>query len=257
MLFRETRLLEIDLDKLDDIARDWLNEARDPRREPAALAAKTIARRITSVRFLGNCYGLALLVDYEPPVPAEFIPHPLPGLEVDLLKMLEASAYSNMVQCLIALCGLCGLRISEARSLKVTDIDLQRMTITVRGKGDRFREVPISPNAWRFMCTRVILANAEPQGLLVTIPDRQAREAITVAAQRARVSRRVSSHDLRATFATCAYNECKSVAHVQRLLGHRTPQQTMLYIGTKLEDLRGAASFDLGELFRDDEDNDE
>lgn len=256
MLFRETQLLEIDLAKLDDIASEWLNECRDPSR-PKPLAAKTIARRITSVRFLGSCYGLTVLKYYEPPAPAEYIPHPLPGLESDLLRMLETAAYSSMIQCLIALCGLCGLRISEARSLKVSDIDIQRMMITVRGKGDRFRDVPISPNAWKYMCIRVVMSSTEPQGLLVTIPDRQAREAITIAGQRARISRRVSSHDLRATFATCAYNVSKSTAHVQRLLGHRTQQQTMLYIGTTLEDLRSAASFDLGELFTDEENSDE
>src|SRR5690606_6246388 len=119
-----------------------------------------------------------------------------PGLEIDLLRMLEAATHDSTVQCLIALCGLCGLRISEARSLKATDIDLQRMTITVRGKGDRFRDVPISSNAWRYMVTRFLLSISDPQKPLIAIPDRQAREAITSAAKRANISRRVSSHDL-------------------------------------------------------------
>ena len=45
------------------------------------------------------------------------------------------------------------------------------------------------------------------------------------------LSRRVASHDLRATFATAAYNKSLNLRAVQRLLGHASSAQTEVYTG--------------------------
>jgi integrase/recombinase XerC len=240
MFFQEMGLSEISLEDLEALAASWMNQRR------RLVSPKTLGRRITSMRALGKCLGVSILAEYTAPTPARAVPHPLPGLANDLRKMIEA-ARNDEQRALIALTGMCGLRITEAREVDpVADFDLQEMTLSVRGKGDRTRVVPISKEAWSIMCPRVIEARINGEPTVITFTDRYARDIISSLGVRAKVKRPVSSHDMRATFATLAYNHSGGdIRAVQELLGHASVVQTQLYTGVTMEGMRLAASFDI------------
>lgn len=142
-------------------------------------------------------------------------------------------------KCLVGLCGLAGLRVSEARSIRPSNIDLSRRVLTVRGKGDKTRQVPISDELWDILFHRVMDVFGEGQdGPLVDMKDRFSRALITDLGVRAGLRRAVASHDLRATFATEVYNKTLDLRLVQDLLGHSSADQSSLYTGRSDDQLR-------------------
>lgn len=142
---------------------------------------------------------------------------------------------------LIALCGLCGLRVSETLATRPSGFDFDRLDLTVRGKGDVTRTVPVMEQAWEAMfdsVTRAFLTGQNP--LVISFKDRFARSLITALGERAGLDRRVASHDLRATFATEVYNRTLDQRVVQLLLGHASGSTTELYIGVTRDKMRDA-----------------
>jgi integrase len=207
------------------------------------LSPKTSRRRLASLREFGNYAGQAtLLPRFKLPSSGSTIPHPLPELEVDLQKLLDGCK-TDMQRALIALLGLEGMRLHEALDIDVKDFDLNEMTIAVWGKGDKTRIIPITEKAWEYLAPRIISAMLANSPKLITYSDRGARTFITELGVSAGVSRPIASHDLRATFATLAYNHCQDIVLVQAWMGHSDVNTTQGYIGTKIEDMRKAGEF--------------
>lgn len=161
------------------------------------------------------------------------------------MAMIE-SCRNPQHKALIALCGLCGLRVQEAVNVVVKDIDPARLLLTVRGKGDAERIVPISSEAWPALLPALVAAVPNAPGLaafLVPITESAARRLITRRGTSAGISRKVSSHDLRATFATATYEKSGGdIRAVQELLGHSQVETTAIYIGVSLERMRKAVA---------------
>lgn len=143
---------------------------------------------------------------------------------------------------LVALCGLVGLRVGEALAMKVSWFDGHAMQLTVRGKGDKTRVVPVSRRAWEVISEAFTLAMVS-DGRLIHYEDRSARKAITTLGRKAELSRKIASHDLRATFATEAYNKCGNQRIVQELLGHASGATTETYIGVQRAAMIEAVDF--------------
>lgn len=139
---------------------------------------------------------------------------------------------------LIALCGLVGLRISEALAVRPSHFDLHKMQLVVLGKGDKERIVPISPEAWEVLQYPTTRAFCNGNALVVGMQDRAARAMVTRVAKAAKLQRRVSSHDLRATFATEVYNKTLDQRLVQILLGHASSATTEIYVGRTTDQLK-------------------
>ena len=146
---------------------------------------------------------------------------------------------------LIALGGLAGCRISESLACTTDWIDLQDMTLTIRGKGDKTRTVPIGPYAWRYMQESYVMAFSKPDKRLISYRDRFARQIVCNLGVRAGLSRRVASHDLRATFATAVYDDTLNLRLVQELLGHASSNTTEIYTGVSMTNMREAVSFNV------------
>jgi integrase/recombinase XerD len=128
-----------------------------------------------------------------------------------------------------------GLRISEAVSLRVTDIDSQRMVITIRqGKGRKDRTVMLSP---RLLALLRRYLRAERPGEWLFPGRRSDRPLNATAVQRACVqartaagiSKRASVHTLRHSFATHLLEAGTDLRLIQTLLGHRSVQTTSIY----------------------------
>ena len=139
---------------------------------------------------------------------------------------------------LVALCGLCGLRVAEALAVRASHFDLSRMMLLVHGKGDKEREVPVSTAAWEVLAHPVARSFCHDDALVVGLKDRFARTVITNLADMSGLQRHVSSHDLRATFATAVYDKTLNQRLVQELLGHSSGTTTEVYIGVSQKNLK-------------------
>lgn len=114
------------------------------------------------------------------------------------------------------------------------------MMLYVRGKGDKVRMVPVSESAWSVLAVSVVRSKLNGNEPIVGLRDRFARRVITELGVKADLKRHISSHDLRATFATAAYDACLDQRVVQELLGHSSGQRTEVYIGRSASQMRSA-----------------
>ncbi len=204
-------------------------------------APKTTQRKLGTLRVWAEWLGEEnFLKHYKAPVAQQTKPHPLPGGLDDVLKMLEC-ANTRTHKALIALCGLAGLRVSEATNACTSWLDPELKGITVRGKGDKERWVPISDAARPYIFDAVVTADLYHEPRLVAIHERKAREAITRIGKRARIARPVASHDLRATFLTAVQQQTGNIRLVQELAGHADINTTATYTAVTTEELAAAA----------------
>ncbi len=145
-----------------------------------------------------------------------------------------------------------GLRLSEALALKPADIDGGRMLIHVRlGKGTgggKDRMVKLSPQLlavlreyWRVNrpTSWLFPRRSDPDR---PMEDGTAYRAVVRAARRAGITRRVSPHTLRHSYATHLLDAGTDLRTIQLLLGHRNLKTTSLYVHVSQARLNGAAS---------------
>src|SRR5690606_4566691 len=185
---------EIPQEDYEELAQNWLTGNR------RTVAPKTTSRRLTSARSFAKWAGWGVVLDeYSAPPSAPTMPHPLPEGMDGVRRMLEVARTPGQVA-LVALCGLFGTRISEALAVRPSNFEMTDMVLRVFGKGEKVRYVPISEEAWHYLAEPVTLAFLAGDALVVGIQDRVARGNITRLGELAGLSRRVASHDLRATF---------------------------------------------------------
>ena len=223
-----------DWPSLERGAQTYLNNVR------SQWAPKTTQRRLGTLRSWARWAGApaTFLAAYKAPTPAPAQPHPIPEGIPGVIAMIRTSRNPRH-RALCALTGLMGLRVAEAIAVRPEHFDLTEWTLTVRGKGDKTRIVPISTLAWGFL-TRAYADAVAAGGVLVPLTNRGARAAITRHARNAKLSRHVASHDMRATFATAAYDKTKDLRAVQELLGHADAKTTQTYTQVSMTQMRRA-----------------
>jgi site-specific recombinase XerD len=128
-----------------------------------------------------------------------------------------------------------GLRASEAVSLKATDIDSSRMLIQVRhGKGAKDRTVMLSPQLLGILRTYWRLARPKEwlfpgRGETKPIDVQVLHAACRSATKAAGLSKRVTVHTLRHSFATHLLESGVDIRIIQVLLGHNSLSTTARY----------------------------
>jgi len=152
----------------------------------------------------------------------------------EVVRFLEAVPSLKTRTALTAAYGA-GLRASEAVSLKVADIDSERMLIQVRhGKGARDRTVMLSPQLLTILRTYWRLARpgewlfpgrGETKPLDVQVLHAACRSATRAAG----LTKRVSVHTLRHSFATHLLESGVDIRIIQVLLGHKSLSTTARY----------------------------
>jgi integrase/recombinase XerD len=141
-----------------------------------------------------------------------------------------------------------GLRVSEVVALKVSDIDSKRMMLRVeQGKGRKDRHAMLSPVLLELL--RDWYRMARPQGWLFPgqnpvnpMTTRQLTRACHAAADMAGISKRVSPHTLRHSFATHLLEQNIDVRVIQVLLGHAKLETTALYTRVAANTIREVMS---------------
>ena len=128
-----------------------------------------------------------------------------------------------------------GLRVSEVVSLKLSDNDSKRMMLRVeQGKGRKDRYAMLSPVLLELL--RDWYRIARPQGWLFPgqnpvnpMTTRQLTRACHAAAQMAELTKRVTPHTLRHSFATHLLEGDTDIRIIQALLGHDKLDTTARY----------------------------
>jgi site-specific recombinase XerD len=147
-----------------------------------------------------------------------------------------------------------GLRVSEVAHLKVSDIPgsspgtSERMMLRVeQGKGQRDRDVMLSPQ--RLQLLREWWKAARPpvwlfpgQNPINPITPRQLNRAVTAAKDLAGISKRISPHTLRHSFATHLLEQGVDIRVIQVLLGHAKLETTALYTRVAVSTIRDIKS---------------
>lgn len=212
----------------------WLNVNR------GKWSAKTTQRRLTACKSYFKFTGHdGLLDDYRAPTAAVREAHPLDGGIDTVVALIEAAATPEH-RALIALCGLVGCRVNEAVTITSADVDFGKREVTVHGKGAKDRIVPVSERAWpTIVAAWALTCVADADKRLVPMAERTARTTITRIG--ARIGVPCSSHDLRMTFGTAAYEKTRDLRAVQYLLGHASSKTTELYTGVSSRMKREAA----------------
>ena len=141
-----------------------------------------------------------------------------------------------------------GLRVSEVAALKVSDIDSERMLLRIeQGKGRKDRHAMLSPvllellrDWWRIARPKAwLFPGRDP---LQPMSTRQLNRACHAAANMAEITKRVSPHTLRHSFATHLLEQNTDIRVIQVLLGHAKLDTTALYTRIATNELRVSAA---------------
>ena len=134
-----------------------------------------------------------------------------------------------------------GLRVSELCALSTDDVDLSRDEFSVRGKGDKVRVVFLSPAAKRtiqeYLKARKDMDDAmfvqygknakNAKELRLTV--RAVQRLVKFYAAKAGITRHVTPHVIRHSFATDLLGNGADLRSVQALLGHANIATTQIY----------------------------
>jgi len=261
-----------DLDAVvESTVTDFLVSLREGDAEHPPLSSSSAARTVVAVRGFHRfalADGLAAAdpaSGVKPPAPAKRLPKALPLADVEAI--LEAAgapgtALALRDRALLEVLYGTGARISEAVGLDVDDLGLaepdpdgERIgTVLLRGKGGKERIVPIGSYAREAVSAYLVRgrpalasgasATSTTGGALFLNANggrlsRQSAWAVLVkAAERAGISRDVSPHTLRHSFATHLLEGGADVRVVQELLGHASVTTTQVYTLVTVDNLR-------------------
>ncbi|HWR84395.1 MAG TPA: tyrosine recombinase XerC [Rhodoglobus sp.] len=238
-----------------ELLRDWLWRASE-----RGLAKSTLARRAAAARALGRWLPKAGVTAADPavrlrsPKADKHLPRVVTREQMDaLFARLVARADGGDADSLrdlavVELLYAAGLRVSELVGLDVADVDHDRLTVRVLGKGAKERVVPFGVPAHRALLAwlergRPVLLQ-QPTDALFLAPrgGRLATRAVY-----ALVSGLLSAvpgsgpsgpHTLRHTAATHLLDGGADLRAVQELLGHASLGTTQLYTHVSTERLK-------------------
>lgn len=170
----------------------------------------------------------------------------------EVTQVLAASRPDTVVgirdRAIVALLYGTGIRASECAGLREGRVDLRALTITVRGKGGHERTLPVNGEVALYLREYMQVRGAQ----LPNAPFFRSRrgtalsrgtlyERIRTLGRRARLSKVLSPHRLRHTFASHLVREGINLVTIRDLLGHRLITSTQIYLHVTAQDLRSAA----------------
>jgi integrase/recombinase XerD len=256
-------LAEIGVESLDAVAEahvsSFLVRLREGDADHPPLSSTSAARTVVAVRGFHKfavADGLATAdpaAAVKPPTPAKRLPKALPLSDVEAILEASGAAGTTLAlrdRALLEVLYGTGARISEAVGLDVDDLDPVDGTVLLRGKGGKERLVPVGSFARDAVDAYLVRGRPELVATGSGTPalflnarggrlSRQSAWAVLVkAAERAGVTRDVSPHTLRHSFATHLLDGGADVRVVQELLGHASVTTTQVYTLVTVENLR-------------------
>jgi len=216
------------------------------------LAVNTVVLNICALRFLYIKVLKRRDMKEDLPYPRNYRRKLPVILSQDEVALLINSARNLYHRALIMTVYSCGLRRIEACRLKVGDIDSKRMMIRVtHGKGGVDRDVPLSPalldtlrQYWRWMRPQTYLFPGTDNGWRVDRPitAKMIWAAVQCAAKRAGITKHVSPHLLRHSYATHQLEAGVDLKTLQVLLGHEDLATTSRYLHLSQKHLQAVST---------------
>jgi integrase/recombinase XerD len=215
----------------DDI-RTYQNYLIDKKKySPSSMAVAAAALRFVFTVTLKRTWKI------EEVLPMPKLPRKLPVVpSPEEVQQFLNSTTPLLARTVLTLCYATGLRISEAVSLKPTDIDSKRMVIRVsNGKGGKDRDVMLSERLLGILREWYRVARSRDWLFPGQVPGSHvSRHSVAAACRRARrssgLSKRISPHTLRHAFAVHLLEQGTDVRTIQLLLGHRSLAMTTRYL---------------------------
>ena len=222
-------------------------------------AASTVARKLASIQAF---YRFLTAERYIRRNPAEVLEAASRGLH--LPKVLNVQEVERLLdepnlgtldgyrdKTMLELLYATGMRVSELVNVPVKNVDMKMQYVIVMGKGSKERMLPLGRTALHYL--EHYLSVVRPQ-LLHGKPDAAAElfvtgwggpmtrerfyEIIVAYGKSAGISKRVTPHMLRHSFATHLLNNGTDLRIVQELLGHADISTTQIYTHLDVERLR-------------------
>ncbi|MGN0087246.1 MAG: site-specific tyrosine recombinase/integron integrase [Alloprevotella sp.] len=213
------------------------------------ISSRSIARIHSALR---SFFGFLVLDGRLEGNPAELLESPKIGRHLpQVLSVAEVEAILGAVslqepegvrnRAIIELLYSCGLRVSELCTLRLSDIYAEDGFIRVCGKGNKQRIVPVSARAlreleqWLPLRAEIVPKCGEEDFLFLSERRRSHLSRITVFvivrryAQLAGVTKEISPHTFRHSFATHLLEGGANLRAIQAMLGHERIGTTEIY----------------------------
>lgn len=241
---------EVQREQLEDFLIDLSDVGITPRSR---------ARIISGIK---SFYQFLLMTDKREDDPTQLLEMPQIGkhlpevLSIEEIDSLESKIDLSQPQghrnkAIIEVLYSCGLRVSEMLNLKISDIFFDEQFITVVGKGNKQRLVPISQSAIKYInfwledrdklnikkgCEDFVFLNHRG-GQLSRI---MVFNIIKDLAAKAEINKTISPHTLRHSFATHLLEGGANLRDIQEMLGHKSILTTEIYTHIGQNHLREA-----------------
>lgn len=166
----------------------------------------------------------------------------------ELKKMIEAPSFTKENEltkmrdiAILELLFSTGLRVSELANLNKEDVNLHREEFSIRGKGGKVRVVFISPSArdavLKYLENRkdtsaalFVRTDLDPKNhSFENLTTRSIQRIVKKYSKIAGITKKVTPHTLRHSFATDLLYEGADIRSVQEMLGHSSITTTQVY----------------------------
>jgi integrase/recombinase XerC len=209
------------------------------------IGGKSIARMLSAWRgffaFLARRHGIDNnpCVGMRPPKSAKNLPQALsPEQATKLVDVKDDDTLAARDHAILELFYSSGLRLAELVDLDLDGLDLAEGTVTVTGKGNKTRIVPVGQfaiaaiQAW--LPQRALLKSAEETALFIgrsgkRLSPRAVQYRLKTWAIKQGIAGNVHPHMLRHSFATHVLQSSGDLRAVQEMLGHANISTTQVY----------------------------
>ncbi|WP_313270489.1 site-specific tyrosine recombinase XerD [Epilithonimonas vandammei] len=222
------------------------------------ISERSQARAISSIKAF---FKFLLEDDYRTDNPATLLEGPKLGLylpdtlsEEDINRIIACIDNSTDIgkrnKCILEVLYGCGLRVSELIDLKISNINFKESYIMVEGKGEKTRLVPLANTTAEFITSYIhtvrnktkINKKYEDTLFLNSRGTNMSRVIVFIIikelTQRAGISKSISPHTFRHSFATHLLQNGADLRFIQEMLGHSSITTTQVYTHLKTEELR-------------------
>lgn len=225
-----------------EAVQDHLARLRRTRRRASGIARAAAAMRVF-LRFVERD-DLARLV--MAPKQPRLLPHPLSRDQVGRLAETKARARFDLRdRALVEVLYACGLRASEAASLRLADLHLDAGYLRVLGKGSKERVVPVGRRAIDLLRAYIDRGRGDASCEQAFVSGKRGKlsrvsvwRILKERAKRAGVDGRVFPHAVRHSFATHLVEGGADLRYVQEMLGHSKISTTQIYTHVDRERLK-------------------
>ena len=213
------------------------------------ISPRSIARTLSGVRSL---YYFLLVEGYIEKDPTELLESPKVGahlpevLTAEEIEAIESTIDQSLPEerrdyIIIEMLYSCGLRVSELCELCISDLFLKEGYMRVRGKGSKQRLVPMSERMvelleiWLQERSEMDIKPGEEDYVFLSHRRKKRLSRITVFhnikvyAERAGITKNISPHTFRHTFATHLLEGGANLRAIQAMLGHESIGTTEIY----------------------------